>query len=215
MDVEVLIEYLHLIIYGYSECLYCGSKRNTAEAAKQHMVDKGHCKIDISRKGSEYGDFYDLVEDAGSLGGITDAVSHEKRSVGAIGEVDSMIRLPSGKLLSSRSLTERHNRPRAVGTQSGGNFSTVRYPAALEPFGTGSGTPRVSSIEKASSRKVMNREAAWEHQLASLRVEDRRSLMHLPGWKQRAVVMEGKRLVERARRDDDKMRLKIQLKANP
>jgi pre-60S factor REI1 len=60
LDAETLIAYFHLIIFGYLECLYCGTQRNSAEAAQQHMIGKAHCKFDISSEDSEFRHFYDF-----------------------------------------------------------------------------------------------------------------------------------------------------------
>lgn len=48
VDLHTLLGYFHLVVFSYSECLYCGSQRRNPEAAQQHMIGKGHCKIDLS-----------------------------------------------------------------------------------------------------------------------------------------------------------------------
>ncbi|KAJ3531378.1 hypothetical protein NM208_g8905 [Fusarium decemcellulare] len=47
VEIETLLAYFHLAIFGYFECLYRGSQRHTAEAAQQHMVGKSHFKFDL------------------------------------------------------------------------------------------------------------------------------------------------------------------------
>lgn len=63
VDEEALVKYCHLVVFGYFECLYCGSQRNTAQAAQQHMAGKGHCRINLDSEGSEFRDFYDFDND--------------------------------------------------------------------------------------------------------------------------------------------------------
>ena len=60
VEIETLIAYFHLVIFGYCECLYCGSQRHTGEGAQQHMIGKGHCKFDLYNEDSEFRDFYDF-----------------------------------------------------------------------------------------------------------------------------------------------------------
>lgn len=38
VDVETLIVYFRLVIFGYYQCLFCGTQRGSFEAAQQHMV---------------------------------------------------------------------------------------------------------------------------------------------------------------------------------
>ncbi|KAL3290880.1 pre-60s factor [Colletotrichum asianum] len=68
VDLEALVKYLHLVIYEYTECLYCGSIRNTPQAAQQHMTGKGHCKIDVQKENFEFRDFYAFESNAGPDG---------------------------------------------------------------------------------------------------------------------------------------------------
>lgn len=61
VDIETLFEYLHLVIFGYRECIQCGKSKATVQAIQQHMTGKGHCKFDISEPDSEFADFYDFL----------------------------------------------------------------------------------------------------------------------------------------------------------
>jgi hypothetical protein len=60
VDFKTLVKYLHLVIYGYFECIFCGSQRNSVQAVQQHVTGKGHCKIDLEKEDSEFRDFYDF-----------------------------------------------------------------------------------------------------------------------------------------------------------
>ncbi|KAK6079650.1 hypothetical protein SCUP515_03906 [Seiridium cupressi] len=100
VDLETLVKYFHLVIYGYFECLFCGSQRHSAEAARQHMTGKGHCKIDILREDSEFRDFYDFDSDDGSSDNSDEepAVPKEKPPKEKSVEIDNTLRLASGKV---------------------------------------------------------------------------------------------------------------------
>jgi len=133
VKVETLLRYLHLVVFGYFECLACGTQRASAEAVQQHMLGKGHCWIDISSQGSEYADFYDESssgsgrsdsdetddegdgENEGEGGkqekqsGKRIATGHANSSSARVVDDSSLI-LPSGKVLSHRS-APRQSRP--------------------------------------------------------------------------------------------------------
>ncbi|KAM0810355.1 putative C2H2 type zinc-finger-domain-containing protein [Seiridium cardinale] len=216
VDLETLIKYFHLVIYGYFECLFCGSQRHSAEAARQHMTGKGHCKIDILREDSEFRDFYDFDSDDGSSENSDEepAVPKEKPPKEKSVEIDNTLRLASGKLLSHRSqgVARLHRKPRQAQSQS---LSSIEPSAEMpEKQGPEFESEPSTSATAESSKRIVKQEAIFRTQLASLRSEDRRSLMHLPLPQQRALVMKSKKQVEQARRDENEMQLKIQLKAN-
>lgn len=84
VDFETLIWYLQFVIYGYRECILCGTRRSSVEAVKQHMIGKGHCRFDVN---GDLADFYDLSD---SEKGVAELVQPD----------DTTLRLPSGKILS-------------------------------------------------------------------------------------------------------------------
>lgn len=216
VDVETLIQYLHLVIFGYYECLHCGSQRGTPEAAQQHMTGKGHCKVDME-KGSEFRDFYDFGA-AGESRNAEDALPSDRCVDALIDQLDKAMRLPSGKILSHRTATKSRSymepsrrtqkQQRQVGQPSLGQPSSYRAHA-----GSVEAVPDGES-DAAKSKRIAKRDAIFLNQLASLRATDRSGLAHLPVWKQRAVVLQSKKEREHAHRQENAMLLKIQLKAN-
>ncbi|KAL2203533.1 hypothetical protein CC79DRAFT_1324420 [Sarocladium strictum] len=92
VDIETIIWYLYFVISGYRECISCGTQRKSAEAAQQHMIAKGHCRIDIT---GDMGDFYEMP--------------HEDNKVLEQTQKDTSgsVRLPSGKIISNR----KHQEP--------------------------------------------------------------------------------------------------------
>ncbi|ETS01961.1 hypothetical protein M419DRAFT_79782 [Trichoderma reesei RUT C-30] len=47
VKLDALLRHLHLVIYGYGECILCATRRGTVEAIQHHMMAKGHCRFDI------------------------------------------------------------------------------------------------------------------------------------------------------------------------
>ncbi|KAH6719274.1 C2H2 type zinc-finger-domain-containing protein [Leptodontidium sp. MPI-SDFR-AT-0119] len=62
-DLGTFIAYLSKLITTFQECLYCGQTRDTTTAIRQHMVDKGHCRLADDAAGSEeFEDFFDFSD---------------------------------------------------------------------------------------------------------------------------------------------------------
>ncbi len=40
VDVETFLAYIHLIVFGYFECLYCGVQRRTAEVGEAPLPQR-------------------------------------------------------------------------------------------------------------------------------------------------------------------------------
>ena len=91
-DLESLIDYLYTIITSYHECLYCGTTKGTSEATRRHMLDKGHCMINLERE-PELLEFWNLSDD--------DTSRETERETGPCIEENEYI-LPSGKVIGSK-----------------------------------------------------------------------------------------------------------------
>ncbi|KAJ6785104.1 hypothetical protein PWT90_03561 [Aphanocladium album] len=79
VNLVTIAAYLHLVIYGYRECIQCGSRRHTVEGIQHHMMAKGHCRFDV---GSDIDEFYNIP------------------SQNYTADSESLL-LPSGKVLSN------------------------------------------------------------------------------------------------------------------
>lgn len=109
VDAETLVRYLHLVVFGYRECLLCRTVRRDWHAVQQHMMGRGHCRIDLEDEGSEYLDFYEDVdveekyeEDGEESAGVrSPSPAREKMPLGTMDD-GSSLRLASGKTLSHR-----------------------------------------------------------------------------------------------------------------
>lgn len=106
VDLETLIWYLHFIIFTYRECIGCGTRRRTVEGLQQHMVDKGHCRVELS---DEMLEFYDLEGLKGYGTGTTIAVDSDS------------LRLASGKILSHRAASSARPRHRTLSPEENDN----------------------------------------------------------------------------------------------
>jgi pre-60S factor REI1 len=99
---EPLLWYLDLVINHFYSCLYCGRSKHSGEATRAHMLDKGHCMLDMS-PGSEYQEFWDA-----SSGTDVAGPSNSHREIGHEAETGhrmlstSEMSLGSGKLVMSR-----------------------------------------------------------------------------------------------------------------
>lgn len=185
VDTITLIWYLHLVIYGYHECLACGTRRRTLEGVQQHMLGKGHCRFEIS---DDMMEFYDVE---GIRGFNTDNI---------IRPDEESLRLPSGKLLSHRTQTASSARPRPPRQQSASSeqeHSTLPGRAPSDAL-----TPR--------DRKDMT----LATQLSRLSVNDQRSLVHLPASQQRSILAQKKKELDLARRLERRGQLRLERKAN-
>ncbi|KAJ4385559.1 hypothetical protein N0V93_009988 [Gnomoniopsis smithogilvyi] len=120
VDKETLVGYMHLVIFGYHECLFCGTQRAGGWAARQHMIGRGHCKIDLAGAESEWRDFYESNdnleayfedekqdEDAVREEATLSSCGHHLSQVREKGKMASLcdgesLRLASGKVVAHR-----------------------------------------------------------------------------------------------------------------
>jgi pre-60S factor REI1 len=91
VDLETVVWYLHFVIHAYRECISCGTRRSTPEAAQQHMIAKGHCRFDIT---GDMEDFYEMPQEDNA---VLEKTQHD---------TSGTVRLPSGKIISNRKYQE-------------------------------------------------------------------------------------------------------------
>lgn len=101
VDLESFVGYLFTVITNFNECLYCGSIKNSAEAARQHMMSKGHCKLKPD-PGSEYEDFYDVASDVGASN-LDTSIEDKENTSQILVATDNSLHLLSGRILGHRS----------------------------------------------------------------------------------------------------------------
>lgn len=213
VDLETLVRYLHLVIFGYHECLFCGTQRNSVHAVQQHMMGKGHCKIDVEREDSEFADFYLSSDDENSDGEGADSDSEgedgregkERTSIAPPTQLDdTSLRLASGKVLSHRSAPSPRPQRR---TQVGDDTAALPVSTSAPSRST---TEVVPGSSNASLTKSERRESAFTTALSRLSANDRTALMHLPAAEQRAVLATQKKQADKARRAEYRYRGRVE-----
>jgi len=93
-SLDSLINYLHYIIIRQKECIYCGAAKQSSEAVRGHMVDKGHCMLNLENE-PELLEFWDLSDD-------DDADDEPSRFSSSKDEGEGEYTLPSGKVIATR-----------------------------------------------------------------------------------------------------------------
>ncbi|CAH0020697.1 unnamed protein product [Clonostachys rhizophaga] len=208
LDLESLLEYLHLVIFEYKECLYCHTSRRTIQAVQQHMMGTGHCKFDISDEDSEFRDFYEYDEPEASFSEENQENNQVQlwsrgTSTSPVQVDDTSMRLPSGRIVSNRSApAPRHPSRKPLEPQPPRHASTISVAPAVASHSDASESSRASEDptlpkDLPSSKALAKQErqkAALAVQLSSMRSSDQRALAHLPASEQRAVLSQALRL---------------------
>ncbi|KAK2607204.1 hypothetical protein N8I77_005902 [Diaporthe amygdali] len=227
VDLETLFRYLHLVIFGYRECLQCGTERATVQAVQQHMTGKGHCRFDTSEEGSEFAEFYDFSEPEDVAGSESEGdgegdESSQKETVTSPSRkpqpVDQdSIRLPSGRIISRQSsaqvapsFTQLRRRTRTYASRL--EYSLVdpeddEGSSSKEPGSDVPETRVLSKREKREKEIVTNR-------LTSMSANDRNSLIHLPASQQRSIIAAQLRHAGKVQKEERRRQGKIDRKGN-
>ena len=207
VDLVSLLAYFHLVVSGCYECLYCGTHRNTRQAVQQHMMAKGHCKYDITEKDIELSDFYEISS--------SDAKEELHKKLPSTRFSDD-----PQHLSQSRS---RKPRPSKRTDRHGPNITASLHDQALPTPIPHSHTDAVSSSNAAAtfshspgelSIRALQQEHTLNKQLAQLRADDRRSLVHLPASQQRALLATHHKQMETARRTEQTNRGNLESAGN-
>lgn len=206
VELETLVRYLHLVVFGYFECLSCHTQRQNAHAVQQHMIGKGHCRFDIDDEESEYADFYSLSgdeelasdEDVGgsSEDGPDGGPSTRNKTEKAPFKLDDKsLRLSSGKILSHRTAPPpKTHRPLAEthpAVRRGPDHALPQSAPASASASTPEPTITTSSDDTTLAPNRAERRGATTltTALAKLSLNDRTALAHLPPAQQRAIVL--------------------------
>lgn len=178
VDLEDLIMDLEAMINEDNQCICCFTQRRDGEAIRQHMLDKGHCVLDVENFESEFAEFYSSDEACE----MNDESSDDEKAgedSGFLRLDDNTARLPSGRIVAS-SAVPAHRKTRARPVQ----VSITTPPAA----------PSASSAldearqELATSAREAKRTAALSTALTNMRASDRAALAHLTPTQQRAQL---------------------------
>ncbi|KAF7522905.1 hypothetical protein G7054_g11982 [Neopestalotiopsis clavispora] len=222
VETRVLIEYIHLVIYGYNECICCGTQRSSPLAAQQHMLGKSHCRFDMEREGSEFADFWDFSDADNSNESSDDGTDDDddgldhggsrvaKVSAGIVRLDEESLRLPSGRLISKNSSAQRTQRRAETRKQQAAIEGTARDAAQREASSSSTAlVPSHSDALKELSKSERRAEAFSGH-LARLSESDRRSLVHLPASQQRSILVTQQRQAEKAKRAERRYQSRVE-----
>ncbi|KAI5853658.1 C2H2 type zinc-finger-domain-containing protein [Durotheca rogersii] len=226
VDLETLFKYLHLVIFGYRECIQCGTERATVQAVQQHMAGKGHCKFDISGPDSGFAEFYDFsgpegvaasdVEGDGDQSNQEERATRENRKPLLADE--DWIRLPSGKIISRQSSAQAGPSSTQLRRRTRTPASQLEYYSPVEPNdeeGSSKEEPDSGIRDTRLLSKREKRESALAtYQLANMSANDRNSLMHLSAPQQRAILATQHRHAEAAQKEEKRRQTRIDRKGN-
>lgn len=206
VDVATLVWYLHLVVYTYHECVACGSRRRSAEAARQHMRGKGHCRFDTANP--EMRDFYDHDALDARLG-VTLAQPDE-----------GTLRLASGKLITQRGAAQSSG----PGSSSSGSGNRARRrlehrkEEEKEEAGEEGGGETAVAVRSGEQQIQLDqtdrRMATAAKQMAQLSVRDQQALAHLAPHEQRRELTIRKKQLDRARRAAWRSQTALERKGN-
>ncbi|KAF3430679.1 hypothetical protein E2986_06567 [Frieseomelitta varia] len=168
MDIKGLLVYLGEKIFAGYMCIWCndsGRSFQSAEAARAHMIDKGHCKmLHEGNALAEYAEFYDYSSS------YPDAEIGDPEAEVEIPELDDsnyQLILPSGNVIGHRSLMRYYkqnlNPNRAVAVSKSTKLRKIlsQYRALGWPE-----TQKEAAIKKARDIKYMQRiQAKYSTQL--------------------------------------------------
>lgn len=170
------------------------------------MTGKNHCRFDISIEGSEFADFYDFSDsesDSASdeIVGLAESMSNTTGQ--AIQTYDNRIRLPSGKVITSR-LDNASGLPRQRRNPRQAEASLVSGASSdsdiqLHPESASSPVETSDSSRSTALTRSEKRENAFTTQLANMRAGDRQALAHMPLPQQRSIIATSLKQLKKAR----------------
>ncbi|KAK2032993.1 hypothetical protein LX32DRAFT_660796 [Colletotrichum zoysiae] len=226
VDLETLFKYLHLVVFGYRECLHCGTVRATVQAAQQHMTSKGHCKFDISEQDSEFTEFYDFFElkddmkTAGTKGNnnkeTREQLSASPSQKPLLVDKDSLL-LPSGRIALKQDSVQQGpsfsrfcRRTRVQSSKL--RPSPVNLNIAEGPIKVDVDTD-TGNTQHLSKRDTLDKSETVYPQ-SNMRARDRNSLMHLSPSQQQSLIRTQQKHEEKVQRKEERKQRKIDTKGN-
>jgi pre-60S factor REI1 len=229
VGLETLLAHLHLVVFGYRECLACGTVRASVAAVQMHMRGKGHCRFEVG-EASEFGAFYDFGQEEGGAADATDGDGDAQVEDGAAGVRSgpvlmadgASVRLPSGRLVgrksSTRPLQPPSSRSRRPRQQSPPAVPLESWPSPPQPkeaaVSPDDDPADVSTTRTALTRREKRARAVETMQLARLGASDRSSLAHLSAAQQRALLVTQARQAERGQKEEGRRRARVDRKGN-
>ncbi|KAI0544514.1 C2H2 type zinc-finger-domain-containing protein [Xylaria curta] len=225
VDLETLFRYLHLVIFGYRECIHCGTERTTVQAVQQHMAGKGHCKFNILEQDSEFAEFYDFSEpeyeaesdvegDEGERNQEEVAMVSNQKPLLAD---ENSIRLPSGRIISRQSSAQTGPSSTQFRRRTRTSASQLEYHVVEAGIEEGSSKEEHDADihdTRLLSKREKREKATVAYQVANMSASDRTSLIHLTPSQQRSMLATQHKQMEKVQKEERRRQSKIDRKGN-
>lgn len=213
VEVADLLAYFHLIISECYECIYCGTQRNTRQAAQQHMTAKGHCRYDIDNEDAGYQDFYDLSPSPSSS--ENEEEFHMGGTDASLDGVQTSILAGARRKHRSKRTARSDNNPHPSSID---NYISVQRPDSDNETTSPTDPIPPSSPSSTALGPLSNRAAKQsirvDNQLSHMRASDRASLAHLPSSQQRALLAVHHNQMAKSRKEEQTRRGRLESAAN-
>jgi pre-60S factor REI1 len=189
---EPLLWYLDLVVNQFFSCLFCSRSKQSSEAIRSHMFDRGHCMLDLS-PGSEYLVFWEALRESEDGAEANIQVEDGNEASTRMLSTNEMA-LHSGRVIMSRNSDVRAQRQRKRSpNKDDTSLITVQRDATAQP----------GSAEHPVAKKI---------QLLSPR--DRMGIVGLSNAEQRVILAAQKRQRTRQSKDASARRWTLEKIAN-
>jgi hypothetical protein len=112
INIHSLFEYLHKQVYLLKSCINCNKKFLSTESCCHHMLDKGHCQINLG--------LIDNIEKYYDLTDIRDIFIEENTD-----DIDTDLILPNNKLAINKNTINYHNKKNIIEIHSKKNVDQI------------------------------------------------------------------------------------------
>ncbi|KAH7309737.1 C2H2 type zinc-finger-domain-containing protein [Stachybotrys elegans] len=199
-DVDLLLNYFHLLISEHHQCLYCQTQRSTRQAAQQHMMAKGHCKYEVTEDDVELMEFY-------SVSPSKEVEDIRQEFLSARASNSQLPPVPKSRETRRAKRSTEHGRTSAIS-------SSHEQPSQPQSDSESDSSATDTDAPRALSNRALKQEHILAKHLAQLRAQDRNSLAHLPVSEQRALVMASLKQMESGRRAENVHQSNLESAAN-
>ena len=190
---EPLLWYLDLVVNQFFSCLFCGRSKRSPEAIRAHMIDRGHCMLNMS-SGSEYLEFWEAARESDNGAAANSNIEDEAgNEAGSRMLSTNEMALHSGRIIMSRKSDVRAQRHKRSPDKDETSLIAVQRDETAQP----------ESAEHSATKEI---------QLLSTR--DRMGLVGLSNAEQRVILAAQKRQRTRQFKDASARRWTLEKIAN-
>lgn len=185
-DVEVLLGYLALTINRFHSCLFCDRSKSSAEAIRAHMLDKGHCMLDMS-PASEYLKFWNISDEEKDDYNHLDGTKNHTHSMPKDTRVPRILSSMEMLLLSGAITSDRHHHSRTRNSRP--------------PAGSSNETSLVETSQRDTAADPRPRQRPRTQNSQELSLRDQAGVVGLSDFERRSLLAVQKKLRAREWRD--------------